>query len=97
MFHAWLSEARLEYHFGLALFARLVLQYRRIERDPLLWLDPVEPTSNRLFVQGLLSYELSPQTVVYVGYAGTTRDFEGFDLAPQQRALFVKMGYGWQF
>jgi len=44
-----------------------------------------------------VSYELSPQTVVYAGYAGTTRDFEGLDLAPQQRALFVKLGYGWQF
>ncbi|MGD8496539.1 MAG: carbohydrate binding family 9 domain-containing protein [Gemmatimonadales bacterium] len=97
VFRAWLSEARFEYHFGLALFARLVLQYRRVERDPTLWVDPVGPESNRLFVQGLLSYELSPQTVVYAGYAGTTRDFEGLDLAPEQRALFVKLGYGWQF
>jgi hypothetical protein len=97
VFRAWLSESRIEYHFGLALFVRLVFQYRCIGRDPNLWIDPVEPSSNRLFVQSLVSYELSPQTVVYAGYAGTTRDFEGLDLAPQQRALFVKLGYGWQF
>lgn len=96
VFRAWLSEARFEYHFGLHLFLRTILQYRRVARDVELWVEPVEPESNRLFAQVLLSYELTPQTVVFAGYAGTTTDFEGLDLAPQQRSFFLKLGYGWQ-
>ena len=97
IFHAWLSESRIEYHFGLPFFARIVLQYRQIERNPALWIDPVPATSNGLFAQGLLSYEPSPTTVLYAGYSATTRDFVGLDLEPQRYSFFVKMGYGWQF
>lgn len=97
VFRAWLSEGRFEYHFGLRLFLRTTLQYRRIERNPALWIEPVEPESNRLFARVLLSYELSPQTVVYAGYSGTTTDFDGLELSPQQRSVFLKLGYGLHF
>ena len=97
VFRAWLSEGRFEYHFGLHLHLRTILQYREVRRDPALWVEPVEAKNNRLFAQVLLSYELTPQTVAFAGYSGTTFDFKGLDLAPQQRALFVKLGYGWQF
>ena len=97
VFRAWLSEGRFEYHFGLHLYIRTILQYRRVRRNPALWIEPVETENNRLFAQVLLSYELTPQTVAYAGYSGTAFDFEGLDFAPQQRSLFVKLGYGWQF
>lgn len=97
VFRAWLSEGRFEYHFGLHLHLRTILQYRQVRRDPALWVEPVEAENNRMFAQVLLSYELTPQTVAYAGYSGTAFDFEGLDLVPQQRSLFVKLGYGWQF
>lgn len=97
VFRAWLSEGRFEYHFGLHLHLRAILQYRKVRRNPALWRESVEAHNNRLFAQVLLSYELTPQTVAFAGYSGTAFDFDGLGLAPQQRSLFVKLGYGWQF
>lgn len=97
VFRAWLTDAQVTYHFGLHLFVRTIVQYRRIARDPAVWIEPVEPRSNRLFLQALVSYEVTPETVVYAGYAGTTSDFRGLDLGPQHRSFFLKLGYGFQF
>lgn len=57
----------------------------------------VDPETNRLFMQVLLSYELTARTVAYAGYAGTASGFRGWDIAPQERSLFLKLGYGLQF
>ena len=73
---------------------RFIGQLRDVRRDPDLFVEPVEPRSNRFFVQALFSYQMNPETVVFVGYSGITQDFDGLDIAPDRRSFFVKLGYG---
>lgn len=94
LFGAVLTDARVEYHFGLRTFVRLIVQHRDVRRDPERFADPVPPHSNRLFAQALFSYRLNPETVLFLGYSGTAQDFTGLDVAPQERAVFLKIGYG---
>lgn len=94
VFRAVLASFRAEYHFSRVAFVRLIGQHRDVRRDPALFVEPVEPRSNRFFAQALFSYQLNPETVIFAGYSGTARDFRGLDIAPDQRSLFVKLGYG---
>ena len=67
-----LTEARFFYHFDVRKLIRLIIQYRRIDRDPSLFISPVPSEDRRLFLQFLASYKLNPRTVVFVGYSDTT-------------------------
>ena len=96
LFRAYLTEARIEYHFGLRTFVRAIVQYRVVRRDPALYLEPVAERTNRLFSQFLFSYQLNPETVVFAGYSGTARDFAWSDAVPQERTFFLKLGYGFR-
>lgn len=102
LFSAEVTQLRAVYQFSIRMFARAILQYTDITRDPALYLhDTVEPRSKRLFPQLLFSYKLNPQTVFFAGYSGTRLGgtFEGVDvtLAEADRTFFVKLGYAWLF
>ncbi len=98
------------YQFSRALFARAITEYSSQERGALL--DPVtgEPVfsctdecsaragSERhdFRLEGLLGYEPSPGTVVFVGYTRQFRDTQAFafrDFRTQADGLFVKLSY----
>ena len=95
LFRENLSEVRLVYHLNVRTFARAILQYRDVERDPDLFEAPVSAESRRLFVQFLASYKLNPQTVVFLGYSDNHQGLPGADLARADRTFFVKLGYAW--
>ncbi|HEX6084573.1 MAG TPA: DUF5916 domain-containing protein [Thermoanaerobaculia bacterium] len=102
LFSAEVTQLRAVYQFNIRMFARAILQYTDITRDPALYLhDTVEARSKRLFPQLLFSYKLNPQTVFFAGYSGTRLGgtFEGVDvsLAEADRTFFVKLGYAWLF
>lgn len=96
VFRALLIQGQLEYHLGLRTFVRAIVQHRDIRRNPELYAEPVADRTNRLFSQLLLSYQVNPHTVLFLGYSGTARDFDGLDVSPDERSFFLKLGYGWQ-
>lgn len=102
LFAAKVTQLRAVYQFNIRMFARAILQYTDIERDPLLYqFQTVSPRSKRLFPQLLFSYKLNPQTVFFAGYSGTrlggTIDGVNTGLTEADRTFFVKLGYAWLF
>jgi hypothetical protein len=102
LFSAEVTQLKAVYQFNIRMFARAILQYTDIKRDPSLYqFDTVDARSKRLFPQLLFSYKLNPQTVFFAGYSGTRLggELEGIDigLTEADRTFFVKLGYAWLF
>ena len=102
LFSAEITQLRAVYQFNIRMFARAILQYTDITRDPSLYrFQTVSERSKRLFPQLLFSYKLNPQTVFFAGYSGTRfgGEFDGVDvgLTEADRTFFVKLGYAWLF
>jgi len=102
LFAAKVTQLRAVYQFNIRMFARAILQYTDITRDPALYrFQTVSPKSKRLFPQLLFSYKLNPQTVFFAGYSGTrlggTIDGVNVGLTEADRTFFVKLGYAWLF
>jgi hypothetical protein len=95
LFTAGLTELRLVWQFTRRSFARAIVQYRDLERDPELYAEPVEARTERLFGQLLFSYRLNPQTVAYLGYSDVQLGTGQIDLQRAERTFFVKLGYAW--
>jgi len=102
LFSAEVTQVKAVYQFNIRMFARAILQYTDITRDPALYrFQSVDARSRRLFPQLLFSYKLNPQTVFFAGYSGTREGgrLEGVDvgLTEADRTFFVKLGYAWLF
>ncbi len=95
LYTANLAQARVVYQFTGNIFARLIMQYLKVDRDPRLYRDAVDASSSHLFTQFLLSYKLNPQTVAFAGYADNREGSERLDLARSNRTFFLKVGYAW--
>ena len=55
----------------------------------------MDPKSERLFTQLLVSYKLNPQTVFFLGYSDNSLADQRIDLTRTDRTLFLKLGYAW--
>ncbi len=102
LFSAEVTQLRAMYQFNIRMFARAILQYTDITRDPTLYrFQSVDSRAKRLFPQLLFSYKLNPQTVFFAGYSGTRvgGNLDGIDigLTEADRTFFVKLGYAWLF
>jgi hypothetical protein len=95
LFTANLTELRLVWQFDVRTFVRAIVQRSLIERDPALYVDPVEARSDRVFGQLLFSWKLNPQTVFFLGYSETDLGNDRVDLRQADRTVFVKLGYAW--
>ena len=99
LFTANLTQLRLVWQFSVRAFVRLVSQYADVERDPALYLEPVDARSQEWFNQLLFSYKINPQTVFFLGYSDNHEGFETglerVDLTQRDRTIFVKIGYAW--
>jgi hypothetical protein len=101
VFTANLSQLRAVYNFSPRSFVRAVVQYRRTDRDPLLFADPVDRRSVAVLGQGLFAYKVNPQTVFFLGYGEDGNGSIGVDdgrvpFETRARALFLKVGYAWR-
>ena len=96
LFTADLSELRVIYQFNRRTFVRLITQLTDVTRDPALYADPVEARVEEAFGQLLLSYKLSPQTAVYLGYTSDFLDVDASGLTETGNSVFFKVGYNWQ-
>jgi hypothetical protein len=92
-----LTEARFFYHFDVRTLIRLIVQYRRIDRDPFLFPIPVPSEDSRLYLQLLGSYKVNPRTLVFVGYSDNHKGLHDLPLTKTNRTFFIKLGYAWTF
>jgi hypothetical protein len=88
-----LLQARLIYNFNVRAFARAILQYRAVDRDPARYSFPVDDVSRGLFTQLLFSYKLNAKTVLFLGYSGQLLGNQDIDLTRSDRTFFLKLGY----
>ena len=95
LYEARLSQAGIVYQLNVRTFVRAILQHFDIRRQVERYLQPVEPSTETLFTQLLLSYKLNPQTVVFLGYSDNHLGLTGIDLTRTDRTLFAKVGYAW--
>jgi hypothetical protein len=93
LFEANLSQLRLVYNFNVRAFARAILQYTDVTRDPSLYPFAVESETERLFTQFLLSYKLNAQTVFFLGYSDNALGGQDLSLTRTDRTVFAKIGY----
>jgi hypothetical protein len=88
-----LLQAKLIYNFSVRAFARAILQYRNVDRDPGRYSFPVDEVSRSLFTQLLFSYKLNAKTVLFLGYSGQLLGNQDIDLTRSDRTFFLKLGY----
>jgi hypothetical protein len=95
LFEANLSQLKVVYQFNVRCFARAVLQYTDIARDPELFEDEVDAKTEELFAQLLFAYKLNPQTVFFFGYSDSREGDQTVALTSTNRTIFLKLGYAW--
>jgi hypothetical protein len=107
---ATIPRIQARYQFNRSLYVRGIGEYSSQRRGDIL--DPASGRSvlrcsescylrtgseaHDFRLEGLLGYEPSPGTVVYVGYSREMRDAEAFgfrEFTPQADGLFVKVSY----
>lgn len=97
LYNVELLQTKLVWNFSVRAFARVILQYSDLTRNPDLYTFPVDRKSEDLFTQALFSYKINPQTVFLVGYSDNYFGDQSIDLTQADRTLFVKLGYAWVF
>jgi hypothetical protein len=97
LFTADLSQMIAVYQFNVRAFVRAIVQYQQVDRNGDLYGFPVDEETEDLFTQLLFSYELNPQTVLFVGYTDNRFGFDQVDLTQVDRTFFVKLGYAFLF
>ncbi len=97
LFTAHLTELRSTYQFSVRSFIRLIVQRGDTERDPALYIRPVQSRLKEITTQLLYSYKLNAQTLFFVGYsdAGFQNDRLN-SIETSSRAVFAKFSYAWQ-
>jgi hypothetical protein len=97
LFTVDLSQLLFVYQFNVRTFVRAILQYQQLDRNPGLFRVPVAAEEEDLFTQLLFSWELNPQTVVFVGYTDNRLGVDQVSLTQLDRTFFVKFGYAFLF
>ncbi|MDQ2701484.1 MAG: carbohydrate binding family 9 domain-containing protein [Pseudomonadota bacterium] len=96
-FAATVMDTRFSWQIDTRQRLRIAVQTSRIDKDPALYLDPVNEYTRDLAAQIVYSWKLSPRTAVYAGGTlGAFLDDDNPDLFNSGRAAFVKLSYGWQ-
>jgi len=96
LFVSRVSRVRGTYMFAANFFVRAIAQYVSTTRDPILFIDDVEPRSARLSGSALIAYKINWQSVLFIGY-GDDRELSDVDrLEPTLRQFFVKVSYALQ-
>jgi len=92
-----LSQALMVYQFSTRAFVRAIFQYQDLQQNPDAYPVPVREEQKDLFTQLLFSYEVNPQTVLFLGYNDTRQGTEQFSLTQRDRTFFFKVGYALLF
>ncbi len=93
LYTANVSFLRFVYYFSKRIFFRSILKYVHYKYNSGLYSFPIDPLYKHLFSQVLLSYEINPRTVVYLGYSDDHYGYQHIRLTQSNRTFFVKLGY----
>jgi hypothetical protein len=96
LFTARVSRVRGVYAFTPRSFVRAIVQYVSTERDPALYLEPVDHESAFMASSILFAYKLNWQSVLLVGYGDDRELSELSRLEKSGRQAFVKVSYPFQ-
>lgn len=97
LFNAELTDAEFTYQFSARSFLRFTAQYIDRERDPGLYLRPVQSRSRELTSQLLYSYKVNAATRFFIGYSDAGFQDDSLQSIEQtNRTLFAKFSYAWQ-
>ncbi len=97
LFTVDLSQLFLVYQFNTRAFVRAIFQYQDLERNADAYSVPVDEEAEDLFTQLLFSYEVNPQTVLFLGYNDNREGTQELSLTQRDRTFFLKVGYALLF
>lgn len=97
LFTAKLTDVRLKYKFNEKSFLRLTLIYNNTDKNSDNYNDDIYRKNKSIGNQLLYSYQVNPQTVVFLGYS----DYNFSDDIQSKwyksdKTLFAKFSYAWQ-
>ena len=76
---------------------RVAIQGSRIDKDPMLYDEPVNRHARDVAAQVIYSYKVNPRTALYAGGTfGGFLDDENPSFFNSSRGVFLKLSYGWQ-
>ena len=97
LFTANLTDGRVTYQFSPRSFLRFTLQYVDQDRDPSLYINPVQSRSKTLATQFLYSYRINAASRFFIGYSDSGFQNDVYDsIEPTKRTVFAKFSYAWQ-
>lgn len=96
LFTAQVQRAKVTYNIDRRAFVRLIGQWVETQRNPGLYIVPVERRSGDLEGSVLFGYRLDWQSALFIGYGDNRALDEGEDLQRVDRQFFVKLSYAWQ-
>lgn len=91
-----IERLRMNYVFSERMLVRLIGQYVRTTRDPLLYTFPVPAKSAGFGGSALFSYKLNWQTVLFLGYGDNRALDERGSLVRSDNSIFFKLSYAIQ-
>ncbi|MEX2470374.1 MAG: DUF5916 domain-containing protein [Pseudohongiellaceae bacterium] len=96
LFSARIVDTGITYQFNNRSFLRLTAQYSDNDRNPALYLNPVQRRSKELTTQLLYSYKVNAATRFFIGYSDGSLQNDNFNsLERTNRTLFAKFSYAW--
>ncbi len=96
-FSATVLDTRFGWQIDPRQRVRIAIQASRIDKDPALYVDPVNRHARDLATQLIYSYKVNPRTALYAGGTlGGYLDDDNPDLFASGRGVFLKLSYGWQ-
>jgi hypothetical protein len=92
------AQLRTVYYMSQRAWVRALVQLRDTDRDPLLYTSTVDRNATSLFNQLLFTYQVSPQSLVYLGYsdnsaAATSASAARTPLTRTDRTIYMKLSY----
>ncbi|MBT8147679.1 MAG: carbohydrate binding family 9 domain-containing protein [Gammaproteobacteria bacterium] len=97
LFTANLTDARVTYQFSPRSFLRFTLQHVDQDRDPALYINPVQSRSKTLATQLLYSYRINAASRFFIGYSDSGFQNDTYNsIEPTNRTIFAKFSYAWQ-
>jgi hypothetical protein len=97
LFTANLTDGRITYQFSPRSFVRFTLQYVDQDRDPSLYVNPVQSRYKTLATQLLYSYRINAASRFFIGYSDSGFQNDAYDsIEPTNRTVFAKFSYAWQ-
>ena len=98
IFTSWLINGKMQYHFNRDMFLRGIVRFRNVDRNTSAYNQPVPERSQGLLGQILFNYKLNPKSVFFLGLTEQFGDDPSrTELQLENRTLFLKVGYAFQF